>query len=274
MIAQADVADVEQVDAAASVVDKTFGPPDVWINNAMASIFSPVRETAPEEFARVTEVTYLGAVYGTLAALRRMSPRNCGAIVQVGSSLAYRGIPLQSAYCGAKHALQGFCDSLRAELLHDRSGIRLSMVQLPALNTPQFDWVKSRLPNRTQPMGKVFQPELAARAIMFAADTGRREVFVTGSTVKAILANRLVAGLLDRYLANVGYEGQQSEDPVEPNRPHNLWQPLPGDHGAHGRFDDRAKSSSWQLWASMHRWPLALLAAGAVVTAGGLTRRA
>jgi NAD(P)-dependent dehydrogenase (short-subunit alcohol dehydrogenase family) len=273
VIAPADVGDAEQVEAAARVVDEAFGPPDVWINNAMASIFSPVRETPPLEFARVTEVTYLGAVYGTLAALRRMSPRNRGAIVQVGSSLAYRGIPLQSAYCAAKHALQGFCDSLRAELLHERSGIRVSMVQLPALNTPQFDWVKSRLPNRTQPMGKVFQPELAARAIMFAADTGRREVFVTGSTVKAILANRLAAGLLDRYLAKVGFEGQQSTEPAEPDRPHNLWQPLPGDHGAHGRFGDRAKSSSWQLWATMHRWPLALLTAGAVVTAGSLARR-
>jgi NAD(P)-dependent dehydrogenase (short-subunit alcohol dehydrogenase family) len=270
VVAQADVADAEQVEAAARIIDDAFGPPDVWINNAMASVFSPVRETPPEEFARVTEVTYLGAVYGTLAALRRMSPRNRGAIVQVGSSLAYRGIPLQSAYCAAKHALQGFCDSLRAELLHDRSAITLSMVQLPALNTPQFDWVKSRLPNRTQPMGPVFQPELAARAIMWAADTGRREVFVSGSTVKAILANRVAAGLLDRYLANVGFKSQQSEEPAEPNRPYNLWQPLAGDHGAHGRFDSVARSSSWQLWASMHRWPLTLLAGGALLAAGSL----
>jgi NAD(P)-dependent dehydrogenase (short-subunit alcohol dehydrogenase family) len=274
VVAQADVADAEQVEAAARIIDNAFGPPDVWINNAMASVFSPVRETPPEEFARVTEVTYLGAVYGTLAALRRMSQRNRGAIVQVGSSLAYRGIPLQSAYCAAKHALQGFCDSLRAELLHDRSAITLSMVQLPALNTPQFDWVKSRLPNRTQPMGPVFQPELAARAIMWAADTGRREVFVSGSTVKAILANRLAAGLLDRYLANVGFKSQQSEEPAEPNRPNNLWRPLAGDHGAHGRFDSIARSSSWQLWASMHRWPLALLAGGALLAAGSLGGRA
>jgi NAD(P)-dependent dehydrogenase (short-subunit alcohol dehydrogenase family) len=270
VVAQADVADAEQVEAAARIIDDAFGPPDVWINNAMASVFSPVRETPPEEFARVTEVTYLGAVYGTLAALRRMSARNRGAIVQVGSSLAYRGIPLQSAYCAAKHALQGFCDSLRAELLHDRSAITLSMVQLPALNTPQFDWVKSRLPNRTQPMGPVFQPELAARAIMWAADTGRREVFVSGSTVKAILANRVAAGLLDRYLANVGYKSQQSEEPAEPNRPYNLWRPLAGDHGAHGRFDSVARSSSWQLWASMHRWPLTFLAGGALLAAGSL----
>jgi NAD(P)-dependent dehydrogenase (short-subunit alcohol dehydrogenase family) len=274
VVAQADVADAEQVEAAARIIDNAFGPPDVWINNAMASVFSPVRETPPEEFARVTEVTYLGAVYGTLAALRRMSQRNRGAIVQVGSSLAYRGIPLQSAYCAAKHALQGFCDSLRAELLHDRSAITLSMVQLPALNTPQFDWVKSRLPNRTQPMGPVFQPELAARAIMWAADTGRREVFVSGSTVKAILANRLAAGLLDRYLANVGFKSQQSEEPAEPNRPNNLWRPLAGDHGAHGRFDSIARSSSWQLWASMHRWPLALLAGGALLAAGTFGARA
>jgi NAD(P)-dependent dehydrogenase (short-subunit alcohol dehydrogenase family) len=274
IIAQADVADAEQVEAAARAVDDAFGPPDVWINNAMASVFSPVTETRPDEFARVTGVTYLGAVYGTLAALRRMSPRNRGAIVQVGSALAYRGIPLQSAYCAAKHALQGFCDSLRAELLHDRSGITLSMVQLPALNTPQFDWVKSRLPNRAQPVPPIFQPEVAARAIMWAADTGRREVFVGGPTVTAILGNRLAAGLLDRYLASAGYESQQTGEPADPNQPHNLWQPVAGDHGAHGRFDHRARSSSWQLWASMHRWPLALGALGLLVGARGLRRQA
>lgn len=273
MVCPVDVADARQIERAATEIDETFGPPDVWINNAMVSVFSPVKEMTADEFRRVTEVTYLGVVHGTLSALRRMLPRDRGVIVQVGSALAYRGIPLQSAYCASKHAVQGFCDSLRAELLHDRSHVTVTMVQLPALNTPQFDWVKSRLPNRTQPMGKVFQPELAARAIMFAADTGRREVFVTGSTVKAILANRMAAGLLDRYLANVGYDGQQSDDPAEPDRPHNLWQPLPGDHGAHGRFGHRAKSSSWQLWATMHRWPLALLTAGALVTAGSLTRR-
>src|SRR5688572_17590156 len=270
LVAPADVADASAVEAAARMVDEAFGPPDVWINNAMASVFSPVEDTPPEEFQRVTEVTYLGAVYGTLAALRRMSPRKQGAIVQVGSALAYRGIPLQSAYCAAKHALQGFCDSLRAELLHDRSNITLSMVQLPALNTPQFDWVKSRLPNRAQPVPPIFQPEVAARAIVWAADSGRREVFVGAPTVKAILGNRVAAGLLDRYLAGMGYESQQTDQPDDPNRPHNLWEPVSGDHGAHGRFDRRARSSSWQLWMSMHRLPLALIAGSALIGAGVL----
>lgn len=244
LVAPADVADAEQVEAAARQVDETFGPPDVWINNAMASVFSPVMKMPAEEYARVTQVTYLGAVHGTLSALRRMTPRNRGAIVQVGSALAYRGIPLQSAYCAAKHALQGFCDSLRAELLHDKSGITVSMVQLPALNTPQFDWVKSRLPNRAQPVPPIFQPEVAARAILWAADTGRREVFVGIPTVKAILGNRLAAGLLDRYLAGMGFASQQTSEPEDPQRPHNLWEPVAGDHGAHGRFDAQSKDRS------------------------------
>ena len=267
IVAPADVADAEQVEAAARKVDDAFGPPDIWINNAMVSVFSPVSATPAEEFARVTSVTYLGAVHGTLAALRRMTPRNRGRIVQVGSALAYRGIPLQSAYCAAKHALQGFCDSLRAELLHNRSGITLSMVQLPALNTPQFDWTKSRMPNRAQPVPPIFQPEVAARAILWAADTGRREVFVGAPTVKAIAGNRIAAGLLDRMLAKTGYESQQTHQPEDPERPNNLWHPVPGDHGAHGRFDRRARSFSWQLWASMHRWPLAIVAGSIAVGA-------
>lgn len=273
VVAEADVADPAQVEHATRLVDEAFGPPDVWINNAMASVFSPVKDTPEDEFKRVTEVTYLGAVYGTLAALRRMLPRNRGAIVQVGSALAYRGIPLQSAYCAAKHALQGFCDSLRTEMLHDRSAITLSMVQLPALNTPQFDWVKSRLPNRAQPVPPIFQPEVAAQAILFAADTGRREVFVGVPTVKAILGNRLAAGLVDRYLAGMGYESQQTNQPEDPARPHNLWEPVAGDHGAHGRFDARARSSSWQLWASMHRRPLGVMAAGALFGACVMANR-
>ena len=273
LVAQADVGDAAQVEAAARLVDEAFGPPDVWINNAMASVFSPVKHMPAEEFARVTDVTYLGAVYGTLAALRRMAPRNRGAIVQVGSALAYRGIPLQSSYCAAKHALQGFCDSLRSELLHDRSGITVSMVQLPALNTPQFDWVKSRLPNRAQPVPPIFQPEVAARAILWAADTGKREVFVGVPTVKAILGNRLAAGLLDRYLASMGYASQLTSQREDPDRPHNLWEPVAGDRGAHGRFDDRARSWSWQLWTSMNRWPLGVMAAGLAIGAGVIARR-
>src|SRR5688500_5287286 len=246
VIAQADVADVEQVEAAARVVDDAFGPPDVWINNAMASIFSPVRETPAEEFARVTEVTYLGAVYGTLAALRRMSPRNRGAIVQVGSSLAYRGIPLQSAYCGAKHALQGFQDSVRAELIHDGSHVRLVMVQLPAVNTPQFDWIRARTPGRPKPLGAVYQPEVAARAIWFGAPA-----------VEAIVGDKFASALLDRYLARTAVEGQYDEVPIEPERRDNLFAPVPGDRGAHGRFSEHSRAHAPQLWASAHRGWLA-----------------
>jgi NAD(P)-dependent dehydrogenase (short-subunit alcohol dehydrogenase family) len=194
VVCVADVADAEQVEAAARAIEQTFGPPDIWINNAMASVLSPVQEMTAAEFRRVTEVTYLGVVHGTLAALRRMLPRDHGSIVQVGSALAYRGIPLQSAYCAAKHAVQGFCDSLRAELLHDGSRVTLTMVQLPALNTPQFGWVKSRLPNRAQPVPPIFQPEVAADAIVWAADSGRREVWVGLPTVKAIVGDRVAPG--------------------------------------------------------------------------------
>jgi hypothetical protein len=227
----------------------------------MVSVFSPVGETTPEEYRRVTEVTYLGSVHGILAALKRMTPRDRGVIVQVGSALAYRGIPLQSAYCGAKHALQGFCDSLRCELLHDNSHVHLTHVHLPAINTPQFGWVKSRLPGRPQPVPPIFQPEVAAEAIVWAAGHRRREVWVGAPTVTAIAGNRAAPWLADRYLASNGYEAQQQEVPDDPERPHNLWEPLPGDAGAHGEFDDRAKSFSLQSWANLHRGALALAAA-------------
>lgn len=255
-----DVADAEQVELAAARVEEELGPIDVWINNAMLSVFSPVSEMTSEEYRRVTEVTYLGYVYGTLAALRRMLPRDRGAIVQVGSALAYRGIPLQSAYCGAKHAIQGFCDSLRCELLHEGSKVRLTMVQMPALNTPQFGWEKSRLPKKPQPVPPIYQPEIAARAIVWAAHHNRREVWVGKSTVKAILGNRIAPWYADRYLARNGYDSQQREEPDDPNRADNLWQPLPGDPGAHGDFDDRATARSPQLWATTHRGTLAALA--------------
>ena len=218
----------------------------------------------------MTEVTYLGVVHGTLAALRRMTPRNRGRIVQVGSALAYRGIPLQSAYCAAKHAVQGFCDSLRAELLHDGSAITVTMVQLPALNTPQFDWVKSRLPNRAQPVPPVFQPEVAAHAIMRAAQTGRREIYVGMPTVLAILGNKIAPGLADRYLANVGYQAQQTQEPEDPHRPHNLWMPVPGDHGAHGRFDSIARTSSPQAWLSAHRGTATIAVAAVALSIGAI----
>ena len=260
IVVPVDVANAEQVEAAAARVEIDLGKIDIWINNAMASVFSPIKEMTPEEFRRVTEVTYLGYVYGTLAALKRMLPRDRGVIVQVGSALAYRGIPLQSAYCAAKHAVQGFCDSLRCELLHDNSGVRLTMVQLPALNTPQFGWVKSRLPRKAQPVPPIFQPEVAAEAIYFAAHNPRREFYVGAPSVAVISINKLAPGLLDYILARTGYDSQQYDGAEDPNRPNNLWQPVPGDHGAHGAFDARARSWSPQLWTSEHRTLLALAA--------------
>jgi NAD(P)-dependent dehydrogenase (short-subunit alcohol dehydrogenase family) len=259
-----DVSDAEQVEAAAQAVEEHFGPIDVWVNNAMVSVFSPVKEMTPEEFKRVTEVTYLGFVYGTMAALKRMLARDRGVIVQVGSALAYRGIPLQGAYCGAKHAIQGFHDSLRSELVHDRSNVRVTMVQLPALNTPQFGWVKSRLPHKAQPLPPIFQPEVAARAIVYAAEHARREIYVGWPTVKAILGNKIAPWYADRVLAKKGYMSRQSGEPADPDRPNNLWEPVNDqeDHGPHGVFDQRAHTWSLQLWANMHRRWLALAGAG------------
>jgi len=267
LVLPTDVAHADQVEAAAAAVDARFGPVDIWINNAMVSVFSPIKGMTAEEFRRVTDVTYLGCVYGTLAALRRMLPRDRGVIVQVGSALAYRGIPLQAAYCGAKHAIQGFTDSLRCELLHDRSHVRVVEVQMPALNTPQFGWVKSRLPRKPQPVPPIFQPEVAARAIVWAADHRRAELYVGLPTLTAIVGNKIAPRVADRYLARTGYESQQTSEPAEPGRVDNLWDPVPGDQGAHGTFDDRAKSHSLHLWASMHRGWLGL-AAGVVAALG------
>jgi NAD(P)-dependent dehydrogenase (short-subunit alcohol dehydrogenase family) len=251
-----DVADPEAVEAAAARTEDRFGAIAVWVNVAMATIFAPVDRISPEEFRRATEVTYLGSVYGTMAALRRMKPRDHGTIVQVGSALAYRAIPLQSAYCGAKFAIRGFIESLRCELLHDNSAVHLAIVEMPALNTPQFDWARNKMPKRPQPVAPIFQPEVAARAVLFAADSRRREVWVGRSTVMSILGNRLVPGLLDRYLARTGYSAQLSEEPADPNAPDNLMAPVPGDHGTHGRFDARATDSAPQLWATRHRTAL------------------
>ena len=257
-----DVADAEAVERAAERVERELGPIDIWVNNAMVSVFSPVREMRAEEYRRVTEVTYLGYVYGTLAALKRMLPRDRGVVVQVGSALAYRGIPLQSAYCAAKHAIQGFHDSLVTELLHDKSNVRVTMVQMPALNTPQFSWVRSRLPREPQPVPPIYQPEVGAAAVLFAAREPRREMYVGYPTVQAIVGDKIAPGLADRYLARYGYDAQQTGEPVEAGRRDNLWEPVPGDHGAHGNFDDRASASSPQLWASMNRGQLALAGAG------------
>lgn len=258
-----DVANAEAVEAAAARIEETFGGIDTWINNAMVSVFSPVKEMTAEEYQRVTEVTYLGVVYGTLAALKRMLPRDHGTIVQVGSALAYRAIPLQSAYCAAKHAIKGFTESLRCELLHDRSSVRVTMVHLPAMNTPQFSWVKSRLPRKPQPVPPIYQPELAAEAILYAAHHDRREMEVGAPTVLAVEGNKFFPGVMDLYLARTNYEAQQTNEPVESDRRDNLWSPVPGDHGAHGTFDDRSSESSPQLWANMNRAWLAL-ACGAV----------
>jgi NAD(P)-dependent dehydrogenase (short-subunit alcohol dehydrogenase family) len=272
IVLAADVANHDAVEAAAERVERELGPIDVWVNNAMVSVFSPVKDMQPDEFQRVTDVTYLGVVYGTLAALKRMLPRDRGAIVQVGSALAYRGIPLQAAYCGAKHAIQGFSESLRCELLHDGSNVHVSMVQLPAMNTPQFDWVKSRLPRRAQPVPPIYAPEIAADAIVWAASHRRREMSVGAVTTGVIWANKLAAGLGDRYLARTGYDSQQTDEPADPDRPNNLWHPLPGDHGPHGRFGDRTTHSSPQTWINERLPAVAMIAAGGAALLWGALR--
>lgn len=268
VVAPADVASPEQVEAAAAMVEETFGNIDIWVNCAMASVFSPFHKMNAEEFQRVIDVTLMGQVHGTMTALRRMLPRDRGTIVQVGSALAYRSIPLQSAYCAAKAAVRGFTDSLRTELLHLKSNVHLTMVQLPGLNTPQFGWVKSRLRHKAQPVPPIFQPEVAADAIVYAAHHRRRELWVGRSSVKAILSAKLVPALGDWVLSREGYSGQQTSEPEDPNRPDNLWEPVPGDHGAHGTFDERASSFSPQLWLNKNRGWLALAAGVAGVTWG------
>ncbi|HYM25150.1 MAG TPA: SDR family oxidoreductase [Vicinamibacterales bacterium] len=268
LVIPADVANARQVENAAEQIERELGPIDVWVNNAMVSVFSPVKELLPEEVARVTEVTYLGVVYGTLAALKHMLPRDRGSIVQVGSALAYRGIPLQAAYCGAKHAIQGFTESLRCELLHDRSRVHVSMVQLPAMNTPQFDWVKSRLPRAPQPVPPIYEPEIAAEAICWAAAHRRREISVGSPTVAAIWGNKIASPLLDRYLARNGYDSQQTDEPADPNRPDNLWRPVAGDHGARGRFAARSTDSSPLTWVNEKLPTIAAMVAAAVFAYG------
>src|SRR5436305_7652735 len=246
LAANVDVANAAAGERAAEEVEKALGPIDVWVNCAMSSVFAPCKDAEPDEVRRVTEVNYLGFVYGTKAALRRMLPRDRGVIVQVGSALAYRGIPLQTAYCGSKHAIKGFTEALRCELLHDKSSVRLTMVQMPALNTPQFDWVLSRLPRKPQPVPPIYQPEVAARGVLWASAHDRGEVFVGGSTTATILADKLAPRLIDRYLARSGYDSQQTKEAADPNRPANVWEPVGGDFGAHGDFDGKAKGRSVQ----------------------------
>lgn len=270
-----DVADGAAVEAAAERVERELGPIDIWVNNAFAGMFSPFMEMSPEEYARVTEVTYLGQVHGTRAALRHMLPRNSGAIVLVGSALAYRGIPLQSAYCGAKHAVQGFLDSLRPELDHQDSNIHVCMVQLPALNTPQFEWARTKMGKKPRPVGKIYQPEVAARAIRFAAYSRRKEVWVGSTTTQAILGDEAASFLLDEYLAETGIEGQSAKAPISPERKDNLFEPVPGDFAAHGRFDDVAHDTSAQMWLNRNRNAVAASVAAAAAAGIGfmLSRR-
>jgi short-subunit dehydrogenase len=268
-----DVADPDQVEAAATAIEERFGPIDVWVNDAMATIFAPFTEITAAEFARATQVTYLGTVYGTMAALKRMVPRNHGAVVQVGSALAYRAIPLQSAYCGGKFAIRGFTDSVRTELLHDKSRVWISMVQLPAVNTPQFNWCRSKLPDHPQPVPPIYQPEVPAEAVYWAAHHRRREITVGGSAVKAIVGNKLAPRFADWYLARTGYASQQIAGmPIDPDRPNNLFDPVPGLAATHGMFDDQAKPQSYQLWATTHR-ALIVGTVSAGVLAAGLARR-
>jgi NAD(P)-dependent dehydrogenase (short-subunit alcohol dehydrogenase family) len=269
-----DVADAAGIERAANRVEGEFGPIDIWINNAMTSVFAPVIEITPEEFKRATEVTYLGVVYGTMEALKRMLPRNSGTIIQIGSALAYRSIPLQSAYCGAKHAIVGFTDSLRCELIHERSNVRLTIVHLPALNTPQFDWVRSRLAHKVRPVPPIYQPEIAAEAIIWAADHPRREVWVEGSTYQAILGQKIFTGLLDLLLGRNGYKSQQQQNEAkDPNRPDNLWNSVPGSQGAHGSFDEQAHRQSLALWSVEHRAWLTLAVAIFGGFVGGIASR-
>jgi NAD(P)-dependent dehydrogenase (short-subunit alcohol dehydrogenase family) len=268
---ETDVADPAQVEAAAGQVEDKLGPIDVWVNCAFTSVFAPFREISPDEFRRVTEVSYLGFVYGTMAALARMRPRDAGTIVQVGSALGERSIPLQSAYCGAKHAVNGFTSSLRCELMHEGSRVAVTVVQMPAVNTPQFSWVRSRLPRHPQPVPPIYQPEVAARAVVAAADRPRRKQYWVGaSTAATLAANKIAPAVLDRYLARTGYDSQQTAERTGEREPGNLWQPRDDrtDHGAHGVFDDRSHPHSAELWLSRHARLVNSVAAGTAVAAG------
>ncbi|MGN6848161.1 MAG: SDR family oxidoreductase, partial [Sphingomicrobium sp.] len=264
-----DVADWKAVEAAADRTEKELGPIDVWVNNAFAGIFARFMDVTPDEYERVTRVTYLGQVNGTRAALKRMLPRDRGKIVLVGSALAYRGIPLQSAYCGSKHAIQGFIDSVRCELLHDKTSVTITMVQMPGVNTPQFDWIRAKLPGQPRPVGKVYQPEVAGRAIYAAAHDTRKEMLVGLPTVDAVWGNKVASSLLDDYLAETGFKSQQRPERVQPDRKDNLFAPVAGDHGARGSFSDEAVDSSAELWISEHKKELGLAVLGAAAAVAG-----
>lgn len=281
LVLPTDVADHDELEQAADAVENEFGPVDVWVNDAMATVFSPLKEMKPEEFQRVTEVTYLGYVWGTMVALRRMLPRDEGTIIQVGSALAYRSIPLQAAYCGAKHAIVGFTDSLRSELMHDRSNVKVTVVHMPGMNTPQFSWGRSHMSRHAQPVPPIFQPEVGARAVLWASrHPERREVYVGGSTWQAVMGQKFIPSLLDRYLASKAYSGQQTEQPWDPSQPGNLWEPYDGengqDFGPHGEFDQKAHDFSLETWATTNRpiWLpiLGLAALGIALVSGRMAR--
>jgi NADP-dependent 3-hydroxy acid dehydrogenase YdfG len=267
-----DVSDSDAVEQAAANVEARWGRIDTWVNNAMVSVFSPAAEMRMEEFRRVTDVNYLGAVYGTMAALRRMRPRDEGTVVQVCSALAYRSIPLQSAYCATKAAMRAFSDSVRTELIHDGSQVRVSVLILPAVNTPQFNVVRTRLPRHPQPVPPIYPPEMIAGAVLYAAQHPVREMTIGGGALKAVIGQKLIPGLLDRYVAKTGYDSQQTDEPVEPGRPDNLLAPIPGDPGCHGAFDARTRAGSVQLWLRTHPW-LAAAAPVAAIVAGRLAQR-
>jgi NAD(P)-dependent dehydrogenase (short-subunit alcohol dehydrogenase family) len=273
LVLPCDVADEKAVDEAAERVERELGPIDVWVNDAFVGVFAEFKDVKPEEYRRVTEVTYLGQVWGTRAALKRMLARDRGVIVSVGSALAYRSIPLQSAYCGAKHAIRGFLASLRCELLHNGSKIKITEVHMPALNTPQFSWVLNRLARKPQPVPPIFQPEVGARAVYYAAHHPRREFYVGSSAVLAIVGNKVAPDVADHYLARTGYDSQQYDGADDPNRPNNLWEPVAGDHGAHGDFDSRATERSYELWGDTHRKWIALGLAGAAAIAGAVAAK-
>ena len=263
-----DVSDADAVERAASQIEEQLGPIDIWVNDAMVSVFSPVKEMEPADYKRVTDVLYLGFVHGTLSALKRMLPRDRGTIIQIGSALAYRSIPLQSAYCACKHAINGFTDSLRCELYHDKSNVQVTVVQMPAMNTTQFDWVKNRMPDDTQPVPPIFEPEIAAKVVVAAgmAKKPRREYWVGLPTIEAIIGQKFFPGLLDRYLGRTGYKSQQIQnEPRDPNAPNNLYDYVPGVHSARGKFADRSKRTSAEVFVSLHREWFAL---GALAVAG------
>jgi NAD(P)-dependent dehydrogenase (short-subunit alcohol dehydrogenase family) len=272
LVVPTDVADHEQVEAAAERVEQELGPIDIWVNDAMATVFARFLDIEPEEFKRATEVTYLGAVYGTMVALKRMVPRDRGTVVQVGSALSYRAIPLQSAYCGAKFGMRGFTDSVRTELMHDGSNVWITMVQLPAVNTPQFNWCRTRLPDHPQPVPPIYQPEVPAEAVYWAAHHRRRELEVGGGAVKAIVGNKLAPRLADLYLARTGFSSQQIDDMPVNGRPDNLFEPVPAEAAVHGMFDAQARGGSAQLWATTHRSLIAGVLTGAAAVTAGLVR--